>query len=217
MTRAAVQLARFAAFSLVLVSSAAFCEEPPAAKKADLGKGANLATTVCAACHSVDGNSIGKDFPKLAGQHETYLHKQLINFKPKEGAKDAERSNGIMMGMAMPLSDDDMRNVSAYYAGQKLKPVSAKNKDTVALGQKIYRGGIAEKGVPACAGCHSPTGAGIPAQYPRLAGQFAEYTETQLVNFRNGTRKNSVPMMDIALRLSDAEMKAVADYIAGLR
>lgn len=197
-------------------SGMAFAEGATAAKKPDLAKGATISNTVCAACHAADGNAIGNAFPKLAGQHVAYLYKQLVNFKPV-GDKPADRANGVMMGMSMPLSDEDMHNVAAYYAGQKLKPSTAKNKDTVALGQKIYRGGIAEKNVPACASCHSPDGAGIPSQYPHVAGQWAEYTQAQLVAFRSGERKNNVAMAEIAARLSDAEMKAVSDYIAGLR
>jgi cytochrome c553 len=130
---------------------------------------------------------------------------------------EAERANAVMAGFAATLSDDDMRNVAAWYASQKLKPSAARNKDTVELGQKIYRGGIAAKSVPACAGCHSPNGAGIPAQYPRLGGQYAEYTEAQLVGFRQGVRKNNAQMTAIAARMSDVEIKAVSDYIAGLR
>ncbi|NCV15009.1 MAG: hypothetical protein EBV49_11015 [Betaproteobacteria bacterium] len=123
----------------------------------------------------------------------------------------------FFIGFASALNDQQIRDVSAYFAAQKLKPAAAKNKDLVELGQKIYRGGIADKGVPACAGCHSPNGAGIPDQYPRLQGQYAEYTESQLVAFRQGTRANSTQMMTIAARMSDKEMKAVSDYIAGLR
>jgi cytochrome c553 len=121
-----------------------------------------------------------------------------------------------MSGMAATLSEDDMRNVAAFYAGKQAKPGFAKNKATVALGEKIYRGGIADRSIPACAGCHSPDGAGIPAQYPRLAGQHAEYTEAQLIAFRGGARKNSAPMTGVAAKLNDGEIKAVADYIAGL-
>jgi cytochrome c553 len=119
--------------------------------------------------------------------------------------------------MAGTLSDDDMRNVAAFYASKSAKPGFAKNKDSVKLGEKIYRGGIADKAVPACAGCHSPNGAGIPAQFPRIGGQHADYAEAQLVAFRGGVRTNSVQMSAIAAKLSDAEIKAVADYIAGLR
>jgi cytochrome c553 len=121
-----------------------------------------------------------------------------------------------MSGMAAPLSDADMKNVAAFYAGKTAKPGFAKNKELVALGEKIYRGGIADRMIPACAGCHSPTGAGIPAQYPRLAGQHADYTEAQLVAFRSGARKNSIPMTGVAAKMNDREIKAVADYIAGL-
>jgi cytochrome c553 len=122
-----------------------------------------------------------------------------------------------MAGFAAGLSDADMKNVSAYLQAQKQTLGSAKNKDTLALGEKIYRGGIAEKKIPACAGCHSPNGAGIPAQYPRLGGQHAEYTESQLIAFRDGVRNNSEQMSVIANKMSDKEMKAVSDYIAGLR
>jgi cbb3-type cytochrome c oxidase subunit III len=183
----------------------------------DANKGAQIATQVCAACHGADGNGTAVANPKLSGQHADYLYKQLSNFKVKAGAKEAERANAIMAGFAAQLSDADMRNVSAYYESQKLKPSSAKDKDLSDLGQKIYRGGIAEKNVPACAGCHGAAGAGIPAQYARVGGQWAEYTESQLVAFRAGTRKNSAQMMTISARLSDREIKAVSDYIAGLR
>jgi cbb3-type cytochrome c oxidase subunit III len=186
------------------------------AAKVDLNKGQQIVAQVCGACHGADGNSTAVANPKLAAQHPEYLAKQLRNFKAA-GGKPAERANAIMAGFAATLSDDDVRNVAAYYASQKLKPSAAKNKDIVELGQKLYRGGVADRGVPACAGCHSPNGAGIPAQYPRLAGQFAEYTESQLVAFRTGARKNSTQMQTIAARLNDAEIKALSDYIAGLR
>jgi cytochrome c553 len=122
-----------------------------------------------------------------------------------------------MQGFASALSEADMKNVAAFYATREAKPGFAKNKDLVRLGEQIYRGGIAGKQVPACAGCHSPTGAGIPAQYPRLGGQHADYTEAQLVAFRNGERTNSPQMTAIAEKMSDREIKAVSDYIAGLR
>lgn len=201
------------ALTAVMAAPQAFAQ----AAKPDLAKGQKIATEVCAACHGVDGNSTAPVNPKLAGQHSDYLYKQLQNFKPKAGAKTAERSSAIMAGFVATLSDADLRNVSAYYAGQKLKPSAAKSKDTVEQGQRIYRGGIASKAVAACSGCHSPNGAGIPAQFPRLAGQYAEYTESQLVAFRQGTRKNSSQMSSIAAQMSDSEIKAVSDYIAGLR
>jgi len=176
-------------------------------------------STTCAACHGPDGNSIGPATPKLAGQIPEYVAKQLANFRPGAGNKPAERPNNIMAGFAATLSPEDMRSVAAFYAGQKLIPEKATDTNTIELGQRIFRGGIAEKSVPACAGCHGPTGAGIPAQYPLLGGQYAEYIEAQLKAFRNGERANDPNRMMrmIAARLSDAEIKAVANYIAGLR
>jgi cytochrome c553 len=114
------------------------------------------------------------------------------------------------------LSDDDMRNIGAYLGSAKAKPGFAKDKELATLGEKIYRGGIADRQIPACAGCHSPNGAGIPAQYPRLSGQHADYTVSQLTQFRDGVRKNSLQMNQVAAKLNDREIKAVADYIAGL-
>ncbi|MGD9944865.1 MAG: cytochrome c [Burkholderiaceae bacterium] len=203
-----------AVLSLSLTAGAALAQAPA---KVDPNKGAKVAQEVCAACHAADGNSTIPANPKLAGQHVDYLIKQLHDFRAKAGAKEADRPSAVMAAFAQQLSEEDIRNVSAHFALQKLKPTAARNKDLVELGQKIYRGGVPSKGVPACAGCHSPTGAGIPAQYPRLHGQFADYTESQLVAFRQGARRNSAPMAAIADRLSDREIKAVSDYIAGLR
>jgi len=204
---------------LSMVPIIASAQEKAAGKpaKPDIAAGQQIASGVCAGCHAADGNSPSPANPKLAAQHAAYLAKQLHNFKPQAEGKLPERNNAIMQGFASALNDQQIRDVSAYFAAQKLKPAAAKNKDLVELGQKIYRGGIADKGVPACAGCHSPNGAGIPDQYPRLQGQYAEYTESQLVAFRQGTRANSSQMMTIAARMSDKEMKAVSDYIAGLR
>ena len=186
--------------------------------KADLAKGQGVATQMCAACHAADGNSPAAANPKLAGQLYDYLHKQLANFKPQEGKK-AERDNAVMAGMVASLSDADMKAVSAFYASQKLKPAVATNKERAALGQKIYRGGNAASGMPACAGCHGPTGAGVPAQYPRIAGQFPEYIEAQLRAFRAGTRANDPNgmMRGVAVRMNNREIRAVAEYVAGLR
>ena len=204
---------------LAMVTNIASAQDKAAGKpaKPDIAAGQQIASGVCAGCHAADGNSPSPANPKLAAQHAAYLAKQLHNFKPQAEGKPPERNNAIMQGFAAALNDQQIRDVSAYFAAQKLKPASAKNKDLVELGQKIYRGGIADKGVPSCAGCHSPNGAGIPDQYPRLQGQYAEYTESQLVAFRQGTRANSTQMMTIAARMSDKEMKAVSDYIAGLR
>ena len=208
---------RCALLAATLVCGPALAADQPA--KADPGKGQQVATQVCAACHGPDGNSIGPENPKLAGQNPEYLAKQLTNFKPAGAGKPAARNNPVMAGFAATLSAADVRNVAAYYAGQTLKPETAKNRDTAELAQKIYRGGIAERGLPACAGCHGPKGEGVPAQYPALAGQYAAYIETQLKAFRDGTRANDPNMMMrmTAAKLSDAEIKALADYIAGLR
>jgi cytochrome c553 len=149
--------------------------------------------------------------PILQGQLPEYIYKQLTEFKA------GKRKNAIMNGMAATLSDDDMKHVAAFYGSLKAKDGFAKSKETVALGERIYRGGIASKQVPACAGCHSPNGAGIPAQYPRIGGQHGEYAEAQLLAFRSGARANSVQMMAIAGKLNDQEIKAVADYVTGLR
>jgi cytochrome c553 len=202
------------AFALTLLAALAapsFAADAPAAAKPDLAKGQATATQVCAACHSADGTRGSPANPIIAGQHADYLAKQLIEFKA------AKRQNPVMQAMAAPLSEADMKNVAAFYASKEVKPGFAKNKELVALGEKIYRGGIASKQVPACAGCHSPTGAGIPSQYPRVGGQHADYSEAQLNAFRSGQRANSGPMAAIASRLSDREIKAVADYMAGLR
>lgn len=187
--------------------------------KGDAAKGQEIAGKVCAACHGPDGNSPLAANPSLAGQHAEYLYKQLTNFKPK-GGKPPERNNAVMMGMAAPLSDDDMKNVSVYYAGQTARPRTARGgDDLVKEGQMIYRGGIAAKSVAACASCHAPNGAGIPAQFPRVGAQHAEYTAAQLKAFRGGERKNDPNnmMRAIAAKLSDREIAAVSEYIAGLR
>lgn len=204
-------------FTLALSLGASSIALAQAPAKPDLKRGEQIATQVCASCHGADGNSGSPANPKLAGQHSEYLYKQLTNFKVKAGAKEAERTNPIMGAFATALTDADMRSVAAYYSGQKYKPAAAKNKDLVELGQKIFRAGIPDKGVPSCAGCHSPNGAGIPAQYARIGGQYGEYSEAQLVAFRQGLRKNSAQMSLIASRMSDLEIKAVSDYVAGLR
>ena len=145
----------------------------------DAAKAQGIAAQVCAACHAADGNSIGPANPKIAGQIPEYLHKQLVDFKA-QGGKKPVRENAVMTGMVANLSEADLKNLAAYYAGQKLKPAAAADKELAALGQKVWRGGNAPTGVPACAGCHGPTGAGMPAQYPRIAGQYAEYLAAQL-------------------------------------
>jgi len=200
----------------VLAAASAVAVEPPA--KPDLAKGQAIASQACAACHGADGNSPTPANPKLAGQVAEYLEKQLHSFKAAQGKKP-ERDNAIMAGMAANLSPEDMRNVAAYYASQKPKGGVSRSRELVFVGQKLYRAGNAATGLPACAGCHGPNGAGVPAQYPRLAGQYAEYTAVQLKTFHEGQRANDTNRMmrAIAAKMSDAEMRAVSDYIAGLR
>ncbi len=184
---------------------------PPKAAKPDLVKGEASFTAVCAACHGADGNSAIAANPRLSQQHPEYLVKQLQEFK------SGKRNDPVMKGFAMALSDEDMKNISYWVTSKAAKPGFAKDKALVSLGERIYRGGIADRQIAACAGCHSPNGAGIPAQYPRLSGQHADYTATQLVAFRDGKRANSLQMTQVAAKLNDREIKAVADYIAGLR
>jgi cytochrome c553 len=205
-----------ALLSLAICAGPLAAAEPAA--KADSAKGQSIANKICAACHGADGNSPIPANPKLASQVPEYLQKQLANFKATSGNK-AERSSPIMGGMAAGLSDGDMRDVAAYYAAQQAKPGATKNQETFVLGRKIWRGGDVSKGLPACAACHGANGVGLPAQYPRLAGQYAEYTEAQLKAFRSGERRNDANkmMQSIAGKLSDPEIRAVADYAAGLR
>jgi cbb3-type cytochrome c oxidase subunit III len=191
----------------------ASAEDP--APKPDIAKG-QAAAGVCAACHGATGQSAAPTFPNLAGQQYDYIVKQLHNFKVKDGAQAAERENPQMTPMATPLTDGQIRDLAAFFSAQKIAVSTAKNKDTIELGRSIFRGGIPTKNVAACAACHGPAGAGIPGQFPRLAGQWEEYTEAQLTAFRQGARHNNAVMTDIASRLSDAEIKAVADYVAGL-
>jgi len=203
---------------MALLVFAAVCQIAPGiaaeqGAKPDPAQGQQLVTKVCAACHAADGNSASPANPVLAGQHADYIAKQLANFK------SGERKNPVMLGMATPLSVADMKNIGAYFEGQKPKASSARNPELVKVGQQIYRGGVAAKGIAACASCHGPNGAGIPAQFPRVAGQFSEYTVVQLQAFRSGERSNdpSKMMSATAAKLSDFEIKAVAEYIAGLR
>ncbi len=201
-------------FAALVLAGAALAQNV----KADAQKGKQIATQVCAACHAADGNSVAPANPKLAAQLPEYLYKQLNQFKSHGGNKPA-RENPIMASMAATLSDADMKNVAAYFSEQALRPAAVQDKDLAEQGQKLYRGGDAVHGTPACAGCHGPTGAGIPAQYPRIAGQFPEYVALQLNNFKTGTRANDPNgmMRAIASRMSEDQIRAVAQYVAGLR
>lgn len=219
-------------FALSSISGLAFAADPapvapmadakaavPGKPKVDIAAGealysngdASRGVTACLTCHGPKGQSAVGTWPKLSAQHAAYTAKQLKNFK------EGSRANPVMMGMAATLTEQDMNNISAYLATQPASLGVAQDKATIELGQSIYRGGIAAKGVPACAACHSPTGSGIPNQYPLLSGQWADYSSAQLMAFREGTRKNSSQMTAIASKLSDKEMKAVSDYMAGLR
>lgn len=199
-----------APLSVVLFSATVLAAGAPETPKPDLAKGQAAAAT-CMACHTADGSRGAPANPILQGQFPEYLAKQLHEFK------SGKRKNAIMQGMAAALSDDDIRNLAAFYASKQAQPGFAKNKDTVLIGEKIWRGGVADRSIPACAGCHGPNGAGIPVQYPRIAGQHADYTETQLNAFRSGARANNAQMTGVAAKLNDAEIKAVSDYAAGLR
>jgi len=200
-------------------AAAADAAHSATAPKADPAKGGSLYDTgdnargipACVSCHGAAGNSTIVANPKLAGQVDTYIHKQLVDFTTPQ------RNQPIMTPYAKALTDEEKANIAAYLFGQQPKQGAARNKDTLELGRKIYRGGIADRGVAACASCHGALGSGIPAQYPRLAGQHQDYTFAQLQNFKSGARSNSPQMGTLAKRLSDEEMKAVADYIAGLK
>lgn len=179
----------------------------------DATKATPIATQVCAACHGADGNSMIPMYPKLAGQHPEYITKQLTNFKA------GDRKNPVMSGMVATLTPEDMTNLGAYFGSQAAKGGIAKSNGRGSIGEKIYKGGIPGNGVPACASCHGPAGAGVPVQFPRLAGQHADYTVAQLKTFRSGERANdgAKMMRMVASKLSDQDMAAVADYIQGLR
>jgi cytochrome c553 len=203
---------------LVAVTATSAAEHAQTTPKGDPAKGQAIAAGICGACHGIDGNSPVSANPKLAGQHADYLLKQMKNFKTGADGKP-DRANAIMNGMIAAFDENQMRDLAAWFSSQTQKNEQAKNRDSMALGQKIYRAGDASKGLPACAGCHGPTGAGIPAQFPRIGGQFPEYIEIQLRAFRAGERTNdpNKMMSTIALRMTDAEVKAIADYVAGLR
>lgn len=186
---------------------------PASAPRGDPAKAQKIVNEVCGACHGNDGNSTTPAYPSLAGQHPEYITKQLHDFK--SGA----RRNAIMAPNVVGLTDEDMLNLGAYFAAQQPKPRLAKDPQLVAAGQRLYRGGNPGSGVPACASCHGPNGAGIPVQFPRLAGQHAKYIESQLKHFRSGDRANDggSMMRVIARRMTDQEMRAVAEFVSGLR
>jgi cytochrome c553 len=196
------------AVATLVIASAALAQD----------KSQSIAAQVCAACHAADGNSVAAANPKIAGQLAEYLQKQLRDFKAHDGKKPL-RESPVMNGMVANLSDQDMLGLAGFYAGQAQKPAAAADKDLATLGQKLWRGGDSQHGIPACAGCHGPAGAGIPAQFPRLSGQFAEYVAAQLTAFREGKRNNDQNgvMRGVAAHMNDGQIRAVAEYAAGLR
>jgi cytochrome c553 len=205
-----------AAATLLPLAAAA---QPPAAPEVDLAKAEQTAKQVCSACHGADGNSPTSVNPNIAGQHADYITRQLAHFK------SGIRVNPVMQAMVANLSETDMTALGVYFSRQKPKGLTAKDAATVQMAQRLYRGGDAALGLPACAACHSPTGAGIPKNYPRVGGQYAEYSYAQLRAFKTGERGNDKDGKDvngrimgtIAGRMSDSQMKALADYMAGLR
>lgn len=199
--------------ALIATTALFFCGGAFAQDKAQ-----SIAAQVCAGCHATDGNSTAPANPKIAGQIGEYLHKQLRDFKAQDGKKPL-RESPIMNGMVANLSDGDMKGLADYFSGHPLKPAAAADKDLAALGQRLWRGGDIANGVPACAGCHGPAGGGVPAQYPRLAGQYAEYISAQLTAFREGRRANDPNgmMRGVTARMNDRQIRAVAEYVAGLR
>ena len=220
MNRAFLSVLKSVFISMLALSSFAYAADAPAvAPKVDLAKGEALYTNgdptrniaACISCHGAAGASTISQNPKLGGQHAAYIYKQLKDFQ------GPDRNNAIMTMFAKALTDDEMKNIAAYLDVQKAKPGAAKNKDTIDMGKKIFRAGVAEKNIPACSACHGPGGAGIPNQFPRIGGQHQDYTVAELTNFKSGVRKNSVQMTTIAKRMSEDEIKAVADYIAGLK
>lgn len=198
-------------FAAATISAPALAADAAAPAKPDLARGQQISTEICGACHTADGTRGLAANPILQDQHPEYLVKQLMEFK------SGKRENAVMTAMASTLNEADMKNVAAFYASKQAQPGAATNTATVRMAERIYRGGIADRHIPACAGCHTPDGAGIPSQYPRLGGQHAEYAAAQLTAFRDGTRTNSEQMTGVAARLNDREIKALADYMAGLR
>lgn len=198
-----------------LATASAWANEPQAAPalKGDPKQAEATVTQVCAACHAVDGNSVAPANPRLAGLNYEYINKQLQNFK------SGERKSAIMSGMVANLTPQDMQNLAAYYSAQQPKDAKARDQALALLGQKVYRGGVQGSGVPACASCHGAQGKGIPTQFPRLAGQHTDYIYTELNKFRTGERANdgAKMMRTIAAKMTDADMRAVATYIQGLR
>ena len=186
------------------------------AHASDAKQGEALAQGLCAACHASDGNSVIPANPILAGQHYTYLKNQLNYFQVKEGEDKAKRENAVMLGIASGLSSDDIDNLAAYYSQQKIKPSYTSNLELAKVGEAVYKAGDNSKGIPSCSSCHGPRGLGIPGQYPRISGQHATYTASTLKSYKNSSRANNKQMMAISSRLTEAQIDALAEYLAGL-
>ncbi len=188
------------------------------AAKPDLAKAKQTADQICAACHGADGNSPTPANPSLAGQQAAYITLQLQHFK------SGIRSSPIMAGMVAALSPEDMQALGIYFSQQKPKAAGIKDRELALTGQKLFRGGNVASGLPACASCHSPDGAGVPSRYPRLGGQHADYALAQLKAFKSGERgmdkggkdTNGRVMAQVAAKLSENEMQALAQYTSGL-
>jgi cytochrome c553 len=213
--RTAVPLAASSIFC-ALAAQGAGAADAGAAVRPDPAKGKAIAEQVCAGCHNADGNSVVPTFPRLAGQGAEYIVKELTDLAKPASDKTA-RENPIMYPIAQALSAADRQNLAAWFSSQTPAGDAASDDADVQTGQRIFRAGIPEKAVPACAGCHGPAGKGLPVVYPMIGGQHGEYIEAQLRAFRGGTRRNNVAMYQIAFRLSDPEIKALADYISGLQ
>jgi cytochrome c553 len=218
MNRMPLLAATMSIAALALLPISGFAAEEPAAKP-DLAHAKQIAETVCAACHGADGNSAVSINPVLAGQGAEYITRQLQHFKA------GIRANAVMSGMTAALTPADMVALGIYFSQQKPKGGTAKDPAMVKVGQSLYRGGVQASGLPACSSCHSPDGAGIPKNYPRIGGQYADYLYAQLKAFKAGDRGadkdgkdvQGKVMAAVAQKMSDEQMKAVADYSAGLR
>jgi len=189
-----------------VTSGAAFAGDPVAGK---------AKSAACGGCHGADGNSPAPAFPKLAGQNEAYIVKQMKNFKAND-----TRKNEIMLGMAAALSDEDAADIGAYFQAQSVSQAATFDETKAAAGRELYKGGNLQTGIPACQACHGPTGSGMAGiGYPQLGGQYVEYTLAQLKAFKDGARSNDDKelMRSIVKKLSDEDMDAVANYIASLK
>ena len=211
--RLALAMLALAAVVATPLSPAVAANAP--ADRPDPAKGKKIAAEVCAPCHNADGNSVISTNPRLAGQGADYLVKQLTDLAKPPGDKTG-RENAVMSGFAGTLSPEDRLNLAAWFSSQAPAAEPPGEVKDLDLGQRLYKAGLPEKAVPACAGCHGPTGAGLPARYPRIGGQHSDYIEAQLRGFREGSRRNNEAMYQIAFRLSDPEIKALADYVSGL-